>query len=124
MQEVRFEPGERVFSEGDPGTMCYKILSGRVEIQLDLPGALKRGRVETVSTCGPGETIGAMSAIARGPRSASAVAIEATVCTAMTPDEFTEVLENDPLEALAYMRTLIRHQRESNRMIAWTGRRR
>jgi len=124
MQEVRFSQGERIFSEGDPGTMCYKILSGRVDIQLNLPGTMRRDQVESVGTCGPGEIIGAMSAIAKGNRSASAIAVDDTICTALTPGEVIEMLENDPLEGLAYMRTLIRHQRESNRKIVWTGRRR
>lgn len=118
MQEVRFRKGETIFSEGEPGTHCYKIVSGKVEISLKIRGILKRGRSETVATCHPGETIGAMSAIEKGPRSATAVAAEPTVCMACTPDEFMESLERDPLEALAYIRTLIRNQRHSNRALA------
>ena len=121
MQEVEFGKGEMIFAEGDPGTLCYRIVSGKVDILLNVPGMMNRGRAETVSSCGPGEIIGAMSVISRGPRSASAVAAKRTICVAMEPDEITKILENDPLEALAYIRTLIRHQRQSNRTIAWSS---
>ena len=118
MQEVRFRKGETIFTEGEPGADCYKIVSGKVEISLKLRGILKRGRSETIATCLPGEIIGAMSAIEKGPRSATAIAAEPTVCMACTPDEFMESLENDPLEALTYIRTLIKNQRHSNRALA------
>ena len=121
MQEVRFGKGEMIFAEGEPGALCYRIVSGKVDILLNLPGVMNRGRAETVATCGPGEIIGAMSVIAKGPRSASAVAAEPTLCMAMEPDEITSILENDPLEALAYIRTLISRQRQSNRTIAWSS---
>ncbi|HSF94848.1 MAG TPA: cyclic nucleotide-binding domain-containing protein [Thermohalobaculum sp.] len=125
MQEVRYRKGEVIFSEGEPGTQCYRIVEGRVGISLGLAGALKRGQSEPIAECGPGEIIGAMSVISKGRRSASATAIEPTRCLSYSEDEIIDILENDPLEALTYIRTLIRHQRESNRTMAWgNGRRR
>ena len=117
MREVSFEPGERIFAEGDPSDYCYRIESGRVEIRLSVPGVMKRGRVRTIATCGPGELIGEMSVIDAAPRSASAVAAEPTVCLAYTAEEILHLLENDPQEALSYVRTLIRRIRQSNRRV-------
>ena len=121
MQEIRFRKGETVFSEGDPSTHCYKIISGKIDITLNIPGMLKRGRTETISTCCPGELIGEMSVIDEGPRSASAVAIEPTVCMAFTSQEIINLLENDPQEAMAYVRMLIQRVRQSNRKMSWAS---
>jgi len=122
MQEVRFRKGERIFSEGDPSDHCFKIISGKVEILLAMKGLMKRGRTETVATCGPGDMLGEMSVIDGGRRSASAVAVEPTVCTAYTAEEILHVLTSDPNEALAYVRMLINRLRRTNRKISWGSR--
>lgn len=121
MKEVRFRAGETIFSEGDPSDQCYRIVSGSVEIRLKLPGLLKRGRSETIAKCGPGELIGEMSVIDAALRSASAVAVEPTVCEAYAADEILDLLQNDPAEALSYVRTLIRRVRQSNRKLSWSA---
>ena len=121
MQTVRFKSGETIFNEGDPSDHCYKIVSGRVEIQLDVPGTMKRGRRQTVATCGPGEVIGEMSAIEKGPRSASAIAVEPTECNSYTADEILHALAGDPNEAIAYIKILIRRIRDSNKRISWNA---
>ena len=119
MQQVKYQTGEALFREGDPSEHCYKIISGKVEIMLDVPGVMKRGRRETIAICGPGELIGEMSVIDGGPRSASAVAAEPTECLAYTAEEILNALQNDPDEALAYVRTLIRRIRDNNRKMSF-----
>ncbi len=121
MQKVKFQAGETIFAEGDPSDHCYKIVSGKVEITLDVPGMMARGRKETVATCGPGEVIGEMSVIESGTRSASVVAIEPTVCNAYTAQEILHALETNPQEAIAYIKTLIRRIRETNRRVSWNA---
>jgi signal-transduction protein with cAMP-binding, CBS, and nucleotidyltransferase domain len=103
MHEVRFRKDEVIFSEGDTGEHCYKILSGKVEIVVKVPGVMRRGQKEKIATCGPGEFIGEMSLIVGGPRSATAVSAEPTVCRAYSADEILGLLQGDPQEALAYM---------------------
>jgi CRP-like cAMP-binding protein len=120
MQEVQFREGETIFSEGDPSTHCYKIISGKVDILLKTPGLMRRGQTKTIATCGVGEIIGEMSVIDEGPRSASAVAVEPTVCMTFTSQEIIDRLQNDPQEALAYVRILIQRVRQSNRKISWS----
>lgn len=121
MREIRFRAGETIFSEGDPSDHCYKIVSGAVEIRLALPGVMRRGRSEAVATCGPGELIGEMSLLDRTTRSASAVAVEPTVCLSYTAEEFVDLLESDPREAMAYVRVLVRRIRGANRRVARPG---
>jgi len=121
MREVKFKAGETIFAEGDPSDHCYRIRSGSVEIRLRVPGVMKRGRSETIATCGPGELIGEMSVIDAAPRSATAVAVTPTLCESFTADEILNLLEHDPQEALNYVRTLIRRVRHSNRKFSWSA---
>lgn len=124
MHEVQFREGEVIFSEGDPGDHCYRIISGKVEIRLNVRGVLKRGQKDVLGTCGAGEFFGDMSVMAGGPRSASAVAVEPTRCTAYTAEEILDTLQNEPQEALAYVRMLIHRLRQSNRRMSWMATRR
>lgn len=121
MRNIDFRKGETIFYEGEPGEHCYKILSGSVEIRMNIPGLMKRNQTETIATCGKGEIIGEMSIIDNSPRSASAVAIEPTRCLAYSSEEILGLLENDPQEAMSYVRTLIRRVRRSNRKISWSA---
>lgn len=123
MQRVMFRAGEAMFREGDPSDRCFKIVSGRVEICLEIGGLMKRDRHETVAMAGPGELIGEMSVIDRAPRSASAVAVERTICDSYTEEEILDVLQNDAEEALAYVRTLIRRLRHTNKAVSSAARR-
>ena len=121
MREVRFGAGETIFSEGDPSDHCYKIVSGTVEIRLTVPGVMRRGRSEAIASCGPGELIGEMSLLDRTSRSASAVAVEPTVCLSYSAEEFVDLLESDPAEAMGYVRMLIRRIRGANRKASRPG---
>lgn len=124
MHEVRFRQGEVIFTEGDRGEHCYRIVSGKVEIMVEIRGVMRRKQRETVAVCGPDEFFGEMSLIAGGPRSATAVATEPTVCTAFSADEIMHALQSDPEEALAYVRLLIKRLRKSNRLMATPAARR
>ena len=114
MQKVQFKRGETIFTEGEPSVLCYKILSGSVEILLKDPSGAASGNSASVAVCGPGEIIGEMGVIEDGPRSASAVATETTVCMSYAQDEIISLLTDEPREALAYVRTLIRRIRQTN----------
>lgn len=114
MQKVRFDKGETIFSEGEPSVHCYKILEGKVEIFLNDPAGPGPAHVRSVGVCGPGEIIGEMGVLGKAPRSASAVAIAPTVCKRFTSHEIISLLEEEPGEAIAYIRTLIERIRSSN----------
>lgn len=124
MHEVRFREGEVIFTEGDFGEHCYKIVSGKVEISINVRGVLRRSQKEAIGICGPGEFIGEMSLIAGGPRSASARAVTPTVCVAYSSEETLDALQSDPKEAMAYVRMLIDRLRQSNRKMSWAATRR
>jgi CRP-like cAMP-binding protein len=51
---VRFEPGQMIFKEGDEADQFYLIRAGKVAIDVFVPG---RGAV-TIQTAGPGDVLG------------------------------------------------------------------
>ena len=117
MQRVTFETDETIFSEGEPSVLCYKILSGKVEVFLSDPSDAGPKSTASVAICGPGEIIGEMGVIEDAPRSATAKAIERTVCMSYDADEIISLLVDEPREALAYVRTLIRRIRQTNNKV-------
>ena len=108
-----FAVRETIFNAGDASDYCYQIFSGKVNIVLDVKG-VKR----VVAVLGPGEVFGEMGIIDSGPRSASAIAAEDTVCIAYAPDDIMEQIDTNPETMTAIMKTLIKRLRDANQAIA------
>ena len=114
MKRMEFKEGQIVFSQGDSSDRCYKVISGAVKISIssyDSNGVLHNVIAQTMRH---GDVFGEMGIIDDSPRSASAVATEDTICVAYTADEMMDLLESNPKEALAYIRTLIQRLRSNN----------
>jgi len=112
MERVSFQSGETIFREGDPSDLAYLIVRGSVAIQVGL-GPKQRA----VARFGPGEVFGEMGLIEAGPRSATAVAQDYTICAAYDADQLLALLESDPKEAVVFVRTLVQRLRETNRKL-------
>ena len=112
MKRKLFEPGEKIFAQGDPSDRCYQIFRGTVTIILS-----SEGKERVVSTLGRGDVFGEMGIIDSGPRSASAIASEETVCVAYSADEILEQLESNPEDAIIFMKALVRRLRETNTLL-------
>jgi CRP/FNR family cyclic AMP-dependent transcriptional regulator len=120
MSQVDFPKGETIFREGDPGTHCYRIILGKVQVSIDLPGVMRRDRKTAIAICGPGEFIGEMSLLIGSARSATLTAIEDTTCETFTKSQLMDLLESNPKEAMAYLKILIARIREDNRKLSIT----
>jgi CRP-like cAMP-binding protein len=112
MQRVSFQPGDVVFSEGDHSDLAYLIVRGRITVSI---GQGKSERL--LAELEPGEVFGEMGLIEAGPRSATAVAQDYTVCAAYTPGELLDLLEKNPTEAIVFVKTLVHRLRETNRKL-------
>jgi CRP-like cAMP-binding protein len=109
MRRMTFKQGERIFTKGQSSDFAFLILSGKVEI------VLERGKVaDVIASLEAGEVFGEMGLIDSGPRSASARAAADTVCLAVTADELLKMIETDPKEAVAFVKTLIRRLRAAD----------
>jgi len=72
-RNVRFEPGEYLFHEGDVADQLYLLRAGRVALEVNKPGA----RV-TIQTVGESEIVGASWLVPPYRRGLSARAVELT----------------------------------------------
>ncbi len=87
----RFDAGEVIFREGDPGDRMYAIIQGEVEILREEPG-----KGETVlARLGPGQYFGEIALVSTGPR-------VATVRT-LTPVELAVMGRSDFAALYAYL---------------------
>jgi EAL domain-containing protein (putative c-di-GMP-specific phosphodiesterase class I)/CRP-like cAMP-binding protein len=106
-----FHAGTVIFEGGDVGDCAYVIDRGRVEVSTSY-----NGTKTVLGIMGPGEILGDMAIIDDEPRSASAIAIDDTVLTVITPEQVTTRLtEADPVLRLLLMVTLERYRNELRR---------
>ncbi len=98
-----FEAGDTIVREGDHASAAYILHSGRCEVR-------KNGRVLRVM--GPGEVFGETAILSAGPRTASVVAIEPTVCQIITADVFEAEVDSMKPWMGAFVRTLASRFRE------------
>ena len=98
-----YKRGDTIFRKDDPGTHLFVVLEGAVKIAL--PGEL--GQEALVAFVRDGEFFGELAVFDRGPRSATATALEDTRAGLLAGDDFVAFLETHPvatrvvLEALA-----------------------
>ncbi len=95
MSKIRkYNPGETIFEQGSADTWLYFLVYGKVRVVKDnKPVALLQRR---------GDVFGEMGAIECAPRSASAVAIDPTVCLA-TDIYYIEQLTGEDKLAFGYV---------------------
>jgi CRP-like cAMP-binding protein len=116
MQRKAFKAGETIFKSGDNSDLAYVIVIGGVDISVHgEAGELK------IASLAPGEVFGEMGLIDDGPRSADAIANQYTVCAGYDGDELLGLLDNNPGEAVVFIKTLIRRLREANRSLTAGG---
>jgi CRP-like cAMP-binding protein len=103
-----YEPGEKVFIEGTPGTTMYVVLDGNIEICVgDKP----------MEVAGRGAIIGEMSLIDSSPRSATVVAKDYCVLAQINRNQFLSLMQKTPLFGLTVMKTLVARLRNVDSMV-------
>jgi len=112
MQQVKFQSGDVILTEGETGDSAYLILSGSVEVIL---GEGEHERV--VATLNKGDVFGEMSLIEPGPRSATIVASSDTECAVTSYSDFMASMRDDPAQAFEFMKVLVLRLRHMNEMV-------
>jgi CRP-like cAMP-binding protein len=85
MSRMHFEPGETIFSQGDPGDLVYAITEGEVEVLREAPNEEPR----LLTTMGPGEYFGEMALLSDAVRTATVRARTAVDVVTMARADFT-----------------------------------
>jgi CRP/FNR family cyclic AMP-dependent transcriptional regulator len=103
----RFAKGAVLIQEGSIGDTIYIVLHGRLRVY---SSHLANDREITHSTYRPGEYVGEMG-LDGGPRSASVMALEPTVCSMVTRRTLELHLQEQPAFAFELLSKVIRRAR-------------
>lgn len=114
LDEARFQAGESVFREGDPGGTMHVVVSGRVEtFILD-----EDGQPVVLAVVEPGEIFGELSLLDGEPRSASAVSVEPTRTFVVDRDDLERLFVRRPAAALDILTELSRRIRKTDVLLS------
>ena len=102
-ERVRFEAGEVVFREGDPGDAFYVVLHGTFS---DYVGSPDTGVDRRLATRGPGATFGDIALLSNRPRSTTVRADVAADALRLERGRFLGLVAQEPAVALAIAATL------------------
>ena len=98
----RFRRGEVLFHEGDPGDSLFVVASGAVKVVVPS----EDGEEAILATLRRGDFLGELALLDGAPRSASAVALEATEALALPRDQFLALVATEPAIRDALMASL------------------
>ncbi len=110
----RFEAGEVVFKEGDEGSTCYVVRSGRARAVREHPD----GRSITLAHFEPGDIFGEMAMLDGERRSATVESIERTEAIAILSGDMHRLLREYPDISVKLIAALGRRLRETNERLA------
>jgi CRP-like cAMP-binding protein len=92
LRRRRFRRGEVIFHQGDPGDALHLVDSGAVKIVLPS----EHGEEAIIATLRRGDFFGELALLDGAPRSATAVALEASETWTLSRDLFHDLLDRDP----------------------------
>lgn len=101
--EVSLEPGTVLVEQGAQAREAFVILSGEGEVTVD---------GKQVATVGPGDCVGEIALLDKGPRSATVVATSQMEALVLDPREFNSLLLNVPAIAVKVAAALAAQVRE------------
>ena len=104
-----YQPGEKVFIEGFPGTTMYVVLDGNIEIHVG---------GKSIEVAGRGTIIGEMALIDSSTRSATVVAKDYCVLAQVNQSQFLSLIEKAPCFALSVMKTLVTRLRNMDAIMS------
>jgi signal transduction histidine kinase len=111
MALLRFDAGDIIFEEGEPGDCLYLVVEGSVRISKLGRG----GNQETLNFINPGNFFGEMALIDGQPRSAQASAAAPTVLGQVDAAAFERILENAPRTLhMNFLRSVVERLRGIN----------
>ncbi len=105
MDEVAFDAGYTIITEGQEGRAMYIVVSGQVSVHLN---------GQQVAQFKSGDCFGEMSVFDAEPRSASVTTLEHCECLVLTQQQLYDAIDETPGIAVNIIRLLSRRIRELN----------
>jgi len=112
MKIVKFNAGDVIIAEGEEGNSAFLIKSGSVEVSVG-----EGKKTKTIANLRDGDIFGEMSLLEPGPRSATIKAVTATECTVTSYDDFMSSIQDNPEQAILFMKTLVLRLRQMNEVM-------
>ncbi len=112
----RYEAGEIVFAEGEPGASMYVIVSGAAQVFLGGRAAVPDKRV-VLKDAVPGEYFGEMALFDEQPRSASVVATEPSELLEITRQQLADHVVSSPATAFVMLQEMARRLRSTTALL-------
>jgi CRP-like cAMP-binding protein len=113
MRPRRYARDEVIYLRGDPGTAFYIIVSGKVKIALTSPD----GKELILRRLGPSDFHGELALLDDEPRSADAVATEASLLLVLQRNTFRQFLADHPDIASKLLTTVSQYLRRNAELI-------
>ncbi len=113
MRTRKYQRGEVVFHQDDPGDRMHIIVHGRVRISLNSGD----GREKDVALLQPGECFGEMAILDGSNRSAKATAVEDIETLVLMREDFIEFIAEHPEVATHTTAVLAHRLRNANQMM-------
>jgi len=102
LEEMSFESGATIFSQGDKGDSFYIIQSGAVQVVIKGTG----GRSESIAVLGPQDGFGEMALLSGEPRSAAIIAVKDTKVWRLSREAWDDLIEKHPTWLLHFCAVL------------------
>ncbi|MGA3056778.1 MAG: Crp/Fnr family transcriptional regulator [Candidatus Limnocylindrales bacterium] len=109
-----FRRGEVLFHEGDPGDALFIVASGAIKVVVPSD----EGEEAILATLRRGDFLGELALLDGAPRSASAIALEATDTLALPRDQFRALANTEPAIRDALLTALVRELRRLTTHVA------
>ena len=112
-ERVSFDPGIRLFRQGDPGDAAYLIISGEAEVSAETPaGPL------VLATLGANEIVGEMAILGNVPRAATVRAKGRLITLRISKEPFMRMVREFPSMAVAMMQELAERLAATNNQLS------
>lgn len=105
---LKLEPGQVIFSAGEPGHALFIVRTGSVDLRID---------GETVETVEQGGIFGELALVDPAPRSATAVAGPDCTLVMVEEESFNDLLRRVPGLGLEIMKVMARRLRRANQAV-------
>jgi CRP/FNR family transcriptional regulator, cyclic AMP receptor protein len=114
-ERVAFDPGMRLFRQGDAGDAAYLIISGEAEVSAETPS----GPV-VLATLGANEIVGDMAILGNVPRTATVRARTRLITLRISKEPFMRMVREFPSMAVSMMQELAQRLAATNNQLSAT----
>lgn len=94
-----FRPNERVFNKGDMGNEAYVVMRGQIDILLE-------ENAKPVASVTNGQILGELAFLDPSPRTAVAIAQQASILLVIQRTAFNDLVQNEPHLGMVVMRNI------------------